>query len=142
MKIQCNSCTKTYLASSEQIGAFGRKVKCTNCNHTWHEYLKETSSKLHSADMQEKKVSGRNFLQNLAFTTLAFATATGLCVVIANGIFPREMNKAYKTISSYKDSISYKLGYKKEQTENPNVKKLVVNKFYQDYLFLSNLRSS
>ncbi|MDX5487923.1 MAG: hypothetical protein O7150_04000, partial [Wolbachia endosymbiont of Andrena praecox] len=63
-------------------------------------------------------------------------------IVIANGIFPREMNKAYKTISSYKDSISYKLGYKKEQTESPNVKKLAVNKFYQDYLFLSNLRSS
>ena len=141
MKIQCNSCTKTYLVSSEQIGAFGRKVKCTNCNHIWHEHLEEASNKSHSANIQEKKISGRNFLQSLAFTTLAFAAATGLCVVIANGIFPREMNKAYKMISSYKDSISYKLGYKKEQTENPNVKKLVVNKFYQDYLFLSNLRS-
>ncbi|MGL9779861.1 MAG: MJ0042-type zinc finger domain-containing protein [Wolbachia sp.] len=132
----------TYLVSSEQIGAFGRKVKCTNCNHIWHEHLEEASNKSHSANIQEKKISGRNFLQSLAFTTLAFAAATGLCVVIANGIFPREMNKAYKMISSYKDSISYKLGYKKEQTENPNVKKLVVNKFYQDYLFLSNLRSS
>lgn len=56
MKIQCNSCTKTYLVSSEQIGPFGRKVKCTNCNHIWHEHLEEASSKSHSANIQEKKL--------------------------------------------------------------------------------------
>ncbi len=142
MKIQCNSCAKTYLVSSERVSAFGGKVKCMNCNHMWYEHLEEASNKSHPASIQERKISGRNFLQNLAFTALAFATATGLCIVIASGIFPREMNKAYKTISSYKDSISYKLGCKKEQTENPNVKKLIINKFYQDYLFLSNLGSS
>jgi hypothetical protein len=127
--------------SSKQIGESGRKVKCTNCNHTWYKYSQEPD-KLYTASVKEKKVSGRNFLQNLVFTTLAFAAVTGLCVIIANDIFPREMNKVYKTISAYKDSISYRLGYKKEQIESPSVRKLAVDKFYQDYLFSSNLRSS
>lgn len=135
MKIQCNNCTKTYLVSSEQIGKLGRKVKCTNCNHTWHEYLQE-SDKLHTTGIQEKKVGGKSFL---VFTTLAFAVVAGLCIAIAN---PREMDKVYKTIGSYKDSISYKLGYKKKQTDSPNIKRLAASKFYQDYLFLTNLRSS
>jgi len=43
------------------------------------------------------------------FTTLAFAVIAGLCIAIAN---PREMDKVYKTIGSYRDSINYKLGYK------------------------------
>ncbi|WP_224721494.1 hypothetical protein [Candidatus Wolbachia massiliensis] len=73
------------------------------------------------------------------FTALAFAVVTGLCVVVVN---PREMNKVYKTIGSYKDSISYKLGYKKKQTDSSNIKRLAASKFYQGYLFLSNLRSS
>ncbi|MBR9982962.1 MAG: zinc-ribbon domain-containing protein [Wolbachia endosymbiont of Homalodisca vitripennis] len=136
MKIQCHNCTKTYLVSREQIGESGRKVKCTNCNHMWHEYLKEMSSELCPANMQEKKASWR---QNLA---LAFATVAGLCVIIVGGIFPGEVSKIYKVVSSYKDSISYKLGYKKVQTENSNERELVVNEFYQDYLFLSNFRSS
>ncbi|MGL9717222.1 MAG: zinc-ribbon domain-containing protein [Wolbachia sp.] len=129
MKIQCNNCTKTYLVSSEQIGESGRKVKCTSCNHTWHEYLQESTV----VSIQEKKAGG------LVFTTLVFAVVTGLCVIVAN---PREANKVYKTISAYKDSISYKLGYKKKQTNSPNIKRLTANKFYQDYLFLSNLKSS
>ncbi|MFT4327689.1 MAG: hypothetical protein AB3P07_03645, partial [Wolbachia pipientis] len=64
------------------------------------------------------------------------------CVIIVGGIFPGEVSKIYKAVSSYKDSISYKLGYKKVQTENSNARELVVNEFYQDYLFLSNFRSS
>lgn len=135
MKIQCNNCTKTYLVSSEQIGKLGRKVKCTNCNHIWHEYLQE-SDELHTTGIQEKKVGGKSFL---VFATLAFAVASGLCIAIAN---PKEMDKVYKTIGSYKDSISYKLGYKKKQPDSPNIKRLAVSKFYQDYLFLTNLRSS
>ncbi|WCR57870.1 MAG: hypothetical protein PG980_000342 [Wolbachia endosymbiont of Ctenocephalides felis wCfeJ] len=119
---------------SEQIGEFGRKVRCTNCSHTWYEYLQE-SGELHAA-AQEKKVGGRNFL---VFTTLAFAIVTGLCVVVAN---PKEVNKVYKTISLYKDSISYKLGYKKKQTNSSNIERLTTSKFYQDHLFLPNLRSS
>ncbi|NSX83507.1 hypothetical protein GOM44_03835 [Wolbachia endosymbiont of Atemnus politus] len=134
MKIQCNNCTKTYSIPSEQIGESGRKVKCTNCDHTWYEYLQE-SNKLHTA-ITQKKAGGRDFL---VFTTLAFAVVTGLCVVVAN---PKEVSKVYKTISSYKDSISYKIGYKKKKINSPSVKKLATNKFYQDYLFLSNLRSS
>lgn len=136
MKIQCHNCTKTYLVSREQIGESGRKVKCTNCNHMWHEYLKEMSSELCPANMQEKKANWRQSL------TLAFATVAGLCVIIVGGIFPGEVSKIYKAVSSYKDSISYKLGYKKVQTENSNARELVVNEFYQDYLFLSNFRSS
>ncbi|WCR59467.1 MAG: hypothetical protein PG978_000903 [Wolbachia endosymbiont of Ctenocephalides felis wCfeF] len=135
MKIQCNNCTKTYLVSSEQIGKLGRKVKCTNCNHIWHEYLQE-SDELHTTGIQEKKVGGKSFL---VFATLAFAVVSGLCIAIAN---PKEMDKVYKTIGSYKDSISYKLGYKKKQPDSPNIKRLAVSKFYQDYLFLTNLRSS
>ncbi|APR98177.1 zinc-ribbon domain-containing protein [Wolbachia endosymbiont of Folsomia candida] len=142
MKIQCHNCTKTYLVAPDQIGESGRKVKCTNCNHTWHEHLKEIPGKPRITCIQEKKVSNRNFLQNLVFTTLAFAAVTGLCVIIANDIFPREMNKMYKTIATYKDSISYRLGYKKERTSSSNVKRLAAQKFYQDYLFLSNSRSS
>nr|WP_253309989.1 MJ0042-type zinc finger domain-containing protein [Rickettsia endosymbiont of Ceutorhynchus assimilis] len=38
------------------MGAFGRKVKCTNCNHIWHEHLEEASNKSHSANIQEKKL--------------------------------------------------------------------------------------
>lgn len=136
MKIQCHNCTKTYLVSRGQIGESGRKVKCTNCNHMWHEYLKEMSSELCPAVIQEKKASWRQSL------TLAFATVAGLCVIIVGGIFPGEVSKIYKTVSSYKDSISHKLGYKKVQTENSNARELVVNEFYQDYLFLSNFRSS
>ncbi|WP_225537347.1 MJ0042-type zinc finger domain-containing protein [Wolbachia endosymbiont of Mansonella perstans] len=97
MKIQCNNCTKTYLVSSEQRGKFGRKVKCTNCNHTWYGYLQE-SDKLHTTGIQEKKVGGKSFL---VFTTLAFAVVAGLCIAIAS---PRKMGKVYKTIGSYKDS--------------------------------------
>lgn len=133
MKIQCHNCTKTYLVSREQIGFSGRKVKCTNCNHMWHEYLKETSDELCPTDMQEKKASWRQGL------TLTFATVAGLCVMIIGSIFPKEV---YKTVSTYKDSISHKLGYKKAQMESSNAKELIANEFYQDYLFLSNFRSS
>ncbi|MGL9761516.1 MAG: hypothetical protein ACR5LB_04880 [Wolbachia sp.] len=73
------------------------------------------------------------------FTTLAFAVVAGLCIAIAN---PKEMDKVYKTIGSYKDSISYKLWYKQKQPDSPNIKRLAASKFYQDYLFLTNLRSS
>ncbi|MGL9725437.1 MAG: zinc-ribbon domain-containing protein [Wolbachia sp.] len=121
MKIQCHNCTKTYLISREQIGVSGRKVKCTNCNHTWHEYLKETSNELYPANVQKKKASWR---QSLALT---FATVAGLCVIIIGSIFPKEV---YKTFNTYKDSISHKLGYKKAQMESSNAKELVVNEFY------------
>ncbi|OCA07082.1 zinc-ribbon domain-containing protein [Wolbachia endosymbiont of Trichogramma pretiosum] len=136
MKIQCHNCTKTYLVSRRQIGGSGRKVKCTNCNHMWHEYLKEMSSELCPAGTQEKKASWRQSL------TLAFATVAGLCVIIVGGIFPGEVSKIYKAVSSYKDSISHKLRYKKVQMENSNARELVVNEFYQDYLFLSDFRPS
>ncbi|MCA7010335.1 zinc-ribbon domain-containing protein [Wolbachia endosymbiont of Tribolium confusum] len=136
MKIQCHNCTKTYLISRGQIGESGRKVKCTNCNHMWHEYLKEMSSELCPASIQEKKANWRQSL------TLAFATVAGLCVIIVGGIFPGEVSKIYKAVSAYKDSISHKLGYKKVQTENSSARELVVNEFYQDYLFLSNFRSN
>lgn len=133
MKVECSSCTKTYLVSPEQIGESGRKVKCTNCNHVWYQYLEELSN---DTNIQEKKVSRA---RSLVLTTVAFAAATWLCIAIANDIFPREMNKMYKTISMYKDSIGNKLGYKKEQADNTNVKTL---KFYQDYFFPSNPKSS
>lgn len=136
MKIQCHNCTKAYLVSHEQIGVSGRKVKCTNCNHMWHEYPKEMSSELCSVNAQEKKASWRQSL------TLAFAAIAGLCVIIIGGIFPSEVSKVYKTVSAYKDSISHKLGYKKVQTESSSARELVVNEFYQDYLFLSDFRSS
>lgn len=80
-----------------------------------------------------------NWRQSL---TLAFATVAGLCVIIVGGIFPGEVSKIYKAVSAYKDSISHKLGYKKVQTENSSARELVVNEFYQDYLFLSNFRSN
>ncbi|MGL9761517.1 MAG: zinc-ribbon domain-containing protein [Wolbachia sp.] len=67
MKIQCNNCTKTYLVSSEQIGKLGRKVKCTNCNHTWHEYLQE-SDELHNTGIKEKKVGGKSFFSVYYFS--------------------------------------------------------------------------
>ncbi|WP_246166054.1 hypothetical protein [Wolbachia endosymbiont of Brugia pahangi] len=51
--------------------------------------------------MQEKRIGGRNFLQNLVFTTLAFAVVTGLCVAIASS---KEMNRVYKTISCKLDT--------------------------------------
>ncbi|WP_353288205.1 hypothetical protein [Wolbachia endosymbiont (group B) of Gerris lacustris] len=109
----------------------------------WHEYLKEMSSELCPAGIQEighnHKIKKASWRQSL---TLAFATVAGLCVIIVGGIFPGEISKIYKTVSAYKDSISHKLGYKKVQTENSNARELVVNEFYQDYLFLSSFRSS
>ncbi|WCR54289.1 MAG: hypothetical protein PG981_001311 [Wolbachia endosymbiont of Ctenocephalides orientis wCori] len=136
MKIECNSCTKIYLVLPEQIGESGRKVKCTNCNHVWYQHLEEPSNDI---NIKEKKV-GKT--RNLVLASVVFAAVAWLSVTIANDVFPREMSKMYKTISTYKDSIGYKLGYKKEQTDNANVKTLAVDKFYQDYLFLSNLSSS
>ncbi|QIT35726.1 hypothetical protein WBP_0287 [Wolbachia endosymbiont of Brugia pahangi] len=56
---------------------------------------------IHTASMQEKRIGGRNFLQNLVFTTLAFAVVTGLCVAIASS---KEMNRVYKTISCKLDT--------------------------------------
>lgn len=56
--------------------------------------------------MQEKRIDGRNFLQNLMSATLAFAIVIGLCIAIANIL--KEMNRVYKT-------TSYKLGYKKSK---------------------------
>jgi len=105
----------------------------------WHQYLKEMSSELCSVNAQEKKASWK---QSLVSSTLAFAAIAGLCVIIVGGIFPSEVSKVYKTVSAYKDSISYKLGYKKVQTESSNAREFVINEFYQDYLFLSNFRSN
>ncbi|WP_168464034.1 zinc-ribbon domain-containing protein [Wolbachia endosymbiont of Ctenocephalides felis wCfeT] len=139
MKIQCNNCAKIYLISPGQIGESGKKVKCTNCNNTWYEYPRKAEN---SHKVEEKKTNNKSFVQSVVFTTLVFTVITGLCVIIANDFFPREINKMYRTIGAYKDSIGYKLGYRKEKTDNQNVKKLAANKFYQDYLFLSKLKSS
>ncbi|WP_225536164.1 MJ0042-type zinc finger domain-containing protein [Wolbachia endosymbiont of Mansonella ozzardi] len=61
VKIQCNNCTKTYLASSEQRGKFGRKVKCTNCNHTWYEYFYKNQTSYTLRVYKKKKLVERVF---------------------------------------------------------------------------------
>lgn len=122
MKIQCQKCTKVYLISKNQIGKAGRKVKCENCNHTWHEYpLSEPKFR----SIRTKK---------LAFTTVGCVAFLALYFTIFS------QNDVKKMYNTYKDSISYKLlRHKKEQTDNSNV---AINEFYQDYLLLSNLKHS
>lgn len=46
MYIKCPSCNTNFVISASQIGAGGRRVKCSKCSHAWHvnlslEHLKE-----------------------------------------------------------------------------------------------------
>lgn len=131
MKIQCKNCTKVYLVPDHQFGKSGRKLKCTSCNHIWHQCV---INELPACKIQEKK---GNFFQNLTFMTLACITVIGICFII---IDPNKLKKVYNT---YKDSINYKLlGHKKKQNETSDIKKHFVNEFYQEYLSLSHLNDS
>ncbi|MDD9332075.1 MAG: zinc-ribbon domain-containing protein [Wolbachia sp.] len=108
--MQCQNCTKTYLVYPDQIGKSGRKVKCANCHH-----LQESSNNLCIANIQEREAGNRSFLRSLAFTTATLTATTTLCFIMADNIFPNEIKKVYKTMNTYKNSINYKLGYKKEK---------------------------
>lgn len=39
MRITCPNCSKIFIASKEQIGIPGRRVKCSNCKHIWFQTL-------------------------------------------------------------------------------------------------------
>lgn len=39
MRITCPNCSKIFIASKEQIGIPGRRVKCSNCKHIWFQAL-------------------------------------------------------------------------------------------------------
>ena len=41
MYISCPKCGTNFLVSPEQIGSFGRKVRCSKCTNIWHQQLKE-----------------------------------------------------------------------------------------------------
>ena len=42
MYIACPKCDTNFMVLPEQIGPMGRKVKCSNCSHIWHQRLKES----------------------------------------------------------------------------------------------------
>ncbi len=37
MIVSCPSCTSRYLVDPQVLGAAGRKVRCANCGHVWHQ---------------------------------------------------------------------------------------------------------
>ena len=39
MHITCPNCSKTFIATKEQIGLPGRRVKCSHCKHIWFQAL-------------------------------------------------------------------------------------------------------
>ncbi|GAB4165472.1 MAG: zinc-ribbon domain-containing protein [Rickettsiaceae bacterium] len=39
MYIACPECDTKFVVTPEQIGQYGRKVKCSKCNHIWHQKL-------------------------------------------------------------------------------------------------------
>src|SRR5690242_16472742 len=39
MYIACPKCDTNFMVLPEQIGNFGRKVKCSKCGHIWHQKL-------------------------------------------------------------------------------------------------------
>ena len=39
MYISCPKCDTNFTVLPEQIGNFGRKVKCSKCGHIWHQKL-------------------------------------------------------------------------------------------------------
>ncbi len=41
MYIACPRCDTKFIVSEEQIGAYGRKVKCSKCSNIWHQTLKD-----------------------------------------------------------------------------------------------------
>ncbi|MBV0899500.1 MAG: zinc-ribbon domain-containing protein [Wolbachia endosymbiont of Fragariocoptes setiger] len=117
MKIQCKNCKKTYLVPESQIGQYGKKVKCTNCNHVWYE------SPINKSLNKEKKSK----LFESKFLILLCGIFIGLCFT------SKEARKIYIT---YKDYIYNKLS--EDKKSSLYIGKLNANEFYQDYLFLSN----
>jgi predicted Zn finger-like uncharacterized protein len=41
MYIACPKCDTNFVVTPEQIGLYGRKVKCSKCTHIWHQRLKD-----------------------------------------------------------------------------------------------------
>lgn len=41
MYISCPECDTKFVVSPDQIGANGRKVKCSKCSHIWHQRLSD-----------------------------------------------------------------------------------------------------
>ena len=39
MYIACPNCKTKFMVLPDQIGEFGRRVKCSKCNNVWHQKL-------------------------------------------------------------------------------------------------------
>ena len=37
MNLKCPSCGATFRVESAQLGPAGRRVRCSDCRHTWHQ---------------------------------------------------------------------------------------------------------
>lgn len=74
MHITCPNCSKNFIASKEQIGIPGRRVKCSNCKHIWFQTLdlrtklKETelpvnhTEEINSTNTKEQEISNKVYL--------------------------------------------------------------------------------
>ncbi|WP_333023111.1 zinc-ribbon domain-containing protein [Wolbachia endosymbiont of Pentidionis agamae] len=150
MRIQCTNCNRVYIVSAEQISPMGRKVQCTGCNYMWYEYINDIYVKKLTDDdsiatthsNNEIVLYGKNnrriALKNLVFASATFIVALVLCFKLASDIFPNEAQKVYKIVSTYKDTISYKLGYKRDETSYK--KELITEKLDENDRFLHNVR--
>jgi predicted Zn finger-like uncharacterized protein len=74
MRITCPNCSKNFIASKEQIGIPGRRVKCSNCKRIWFQTLdlstklKEDeppinhTEKINSTNTKEQEISSKVYL--------------------------------------------------------------------------------
>lgn len=98
MHITCPSCNKSFIASKEQIGIPGRRVKCSNCQYIWFQRL-DLSTKLtepgslvndtgknDSTNTKEEKTANKIYLPALLPAkipeTPSMLNIASLCIII------------------------------------------------------------
>jgi predicted Zn finger-like uncharacterized protein len=58
MHLTCPSCGATFLVEPEQLGPSGRRVRCGECDHTWHQ---ERPSDAEAAEKSAAKAAAKPF---------------------------------------------------------------------------------
>lgn len=62
MSITCPNCNTSFIISKDQIGAIGRKVKCSQCQHIWYQKFDLTGPNLTSPtqNLEQSKITTNN----------------------------------------------------------------------------------
>ena len=98
MRITCPNCSKNFIATKEQIGIPGRRVKCSNCKHIWFQTLdlstklKEDAplvnhtEKINSTNTKEQEISNKVYLPAILPVKIPksenILDVSSLCIII------------------------------------------------------------